>query len=140
MPWATAKVNGVVIAETDFPQLVGGDVYFPPECIRWEYLERSTPTTPTSIVERLRKPNETPLLHYTLNVNGTVLPDAAWSHQDPKCGKLEVVRSHVAFKGMAPVMLMCMSPTPALLFLVPCGVFHASLVRKLVSLEYCTVT
>lgn len=27
MPWATAKVKGVVIAETDFPQVVGGDVY-----------------------------------------------------------------------------------------------------------------
>ena len=27
MPWATAKVKGVVIAETDFPQVIGGDVY-----------------------------------------------------------------------------------------------------------------
>ncbi|KAF8470874.1 hypothetical protein BDZ91DRAFT_791832 [Kalaharituber pfeilii] len=123
MPWATAKLNGVVIAETDDPQVVGGDVYvgplgvatilleqvgvlafkmyanllfgveqFPPDCVKWEYLSASS--------------SRASQVHYTLSVTGTTIPDAAWVYPDPQNRRLEPVKNHVAFVGMAPVMIM----------------------------------
>jgi len=94
MPWATAKVKGVVIAETDFPQVIGGDVYFPTESVRWEYL--STSNHPRKGSQR----------KFDLSVDGTTILDAAWTYQDPlKGSKLDVVKNYVAFVGIAPVMI-----------------------------------
>lgn len=93
MPWATAKVKGVIVAETDYPQVVGGDVYFPPECVKWEYL---------SDANHQKKATQR---QFNLSVNGTTVSDAAWCHPYPP-RKLESVKNHVAFVGMAPVMIM----------------------------------
>lgn len=93
MPWATAKVKGVVIAETDFPQVVGGDVYFPSECVKWEYLQDAN---------HQKKGSQR---QFNLYVNGTTVSEAAWCHPEPP-RKLELVKNHVAFVGMAPVMIM----------------------------------
>jgi len=94
MPWATAKLKGVVIAETEFPQVFGGDVYFPPESVRWEYL---------SVSCHHHKDSQR---QFNLSVNGTIILDAAWSYPDQSnCQRLESVKNHVAFAGIAPVMI-----------------------------------
>ncbi|KAI9667241.1 MAG: hypothetical protein M1821_000054 [Bathelium mastoideum] len=65
---ATAKVNGVVLAETDNYEFVEGNVYFPPSSIKREYFSASSLHT--------NCPWKGQSSYYDINVNGMLLTPA----------------------------------------------------------------
>jgi uncharacterized protein (DUF427 family) len=89
---ARATWNGQVLAESDRYELVEGNVYFPPDTVRAEFL----------------KPSDTHTVcwwkgtasYYTLVVDGEENPDAAWYYPDPS-DEARNIEGHVAFwKGV----------------------------------------
>jgi uncharacterized protein (DUF427 family) len=85
---ARATWNGVVLAETSRPVLLEGNVYFPPEDVRHEYLAR---TRAWSVC-----PWKGLARYFTVQVGGQVNKNAAWyyPHPSPLARK---IRNHVAF-------------------------------------------
>ena len=87
-----ATWNGMVLAGTDRPVLLEGNVYFPPEDVRHEYLvkTRAWSVCPWKGVAR----------YYTVQAGETVNKNAAWyyPHPSPLARK---IKNHVAFwKGV----------------------------------------
>ncbi len=85
---ARATWNGAVLAETDRPVLLEGNVYFPPEDVRHEYLVKSKTWSvcPWKGVAR----------YYTVRAGESVNKNAAWyyPHPSPLARK---IKNHVAF-------------------------------------------
>jgi uncharacterized protein (DUF427 family) len=85
---ARATWNGVVLAETSRPVLLEGNVYFPPEDVRRDYLARTRAWSlcPWKGVAR----------YYTVQAGGRVNKNAAWyyPHPSPLARK---IRNYVAF-------------------------------------------
>jgi uncharacterized protein (DUF427 family) len=85
---AKAIWNGKIIAESDIYEMVEGNVYFPEESVKKEYL----------------RPNETHTVcpwkgvasYYNIEVEGKVNQDAAWYYPDPKQAAM-MVKDHIAF-------------------------------------------
>ena len=80
--------NGKVIAESDRFESVEGNVYFPPQSVRREYLKQSSTRTVC--------PWKGVAHYYTLEVDGKENPDAAWYYPEPKAAAAKI-RDHVAF-------------------------------------------
>jgi uncharacterized protein (DUF427 family) len=80
--------KGQVLAESDATVVVEGNHYFPPEAVRREFFAPSDTHT-TCSWKGLAS-------YYTVNVEGTSNPDAAWYYPDPKA-EAEHVRDYVAF-------------------------------------------
>jgi uncharacterized protein (DUF427 family) len=89
---ARATWNGAILAESDEVELVEGNVYFPPDAVRSEYL----------------KPSDTHTVcwwkgtasYYTVVVDGNENPDAAWYYPEPS-DAAKHVEGRVAFwKGV----------------------------------------
>jgi uncharacterized protein (DUF427 family) len=85
---ARALWNGKVIAETDRFELVEGNVYFPPDAVDRRYLKESATTS------RCHWKGEAH--YYTLAVDGTENPDAAWYYPEPFPAAANI-KDHVAF-------------------------------------------
>ena len=86
MPRATW--NGAVIADSDTFEMVEGNVYFPPESVKSEFLRPSdTHTTCWWKGEAS---------YYTLEVDGKQNPDAAWFYPDAS-EKAKPIEGYVAF-------------------------------------------
>lgn len=85
---AKATWNGAVIAESDRFELVEGNVYFPPEAVKKEYLASSNHHTTC--------PWKGAASYYTLTVNGKENKDAAWYYPEPKPAAANI-KNHVAF-------------------------------------------
>ena len=90
---ARATWNGQVLAESDRYELVEGNVYFPPNAVRQEFL----------------KPSDTHTVcwwkgtasYYTLVVDGEENPDAAWYYPDAS-DEASHIEGYVAFwKGVS---------------------------------------
>lgn len=89
---AKAIWNGTVIAESDVYELVEGNVYFPPDSVKQEYLRGSTHSS--------HCPWKGDASYYTLVVNGEENADAAWYYPEP-FEKAAHIKDHVAFwKGV----------------------------------------
>jgi uncharacterized protein (DUF427 family) len=89
---AQAIWNGVVLADSDRVEIVEGNVYFPPESIRKEYLRPSQTRTTC--------PWKGEAEYYDVTVNGQVNKDAAWYYASPKPAARQIA-AHVAFwKGV----------------------------------------
>ncbi|MEO1240588.1 MAG: DUF427 domain-containing protein [Pseudomonadota bacterium] len=89
---AKAIWNGVVIAESDVFETVEGNVYFPPDAVKQEYLKASDHTS--------HCPWKGDASYYTLAVNGEKNKDAAWYYPTP-FEKAAHIKDHVAFwKGV----------------------------------------
>jgi len=92
-----AKVSwkGKVIAESEKYEEVEGNIYFPPESVRKEFLEKSdTPYT---------CPWKGKAQYYSLVVDGERNEDAAWEYPDPKKAA-ENIKGHFAFdKGKVEI-------------------------------------
>lgn len=82
--------NGVVVAEAPRTVVVEGNHYFPPESVRREYLVDS-PTRSLCFWKGMAR-------YYTLEVDGIVLPDAAWYYPKPTF-LARRIKNHVAFWG-----------------------------------------
>jgi uncharacterized protein (DUF427 family) len=85
---ATATWNGTVIADSDDTVVVEGNHYFPLDAVRPEYL---TDSDHTSVC-----PWKGQAHYYTLVVDGSENPDAAWYYPEPK-PEAESIRGRVAF-------------------------------------------
>jgi len=89
---AKATWNGAVIAESDTFEIVEGNVYFPADAVRREYLRDSGTHTVC--------PWKGTASYYSLEVEGKENPDAAWYYPDPKPAASNIT-GHVAFwKGV----------------------------------------
>jgi uncharacterized protein (DUF427 family) len=73
---ATATWNGQVIAESDDVLTVEGNLYFPEESVKREFLRPSSTTSSCPFKGQAR--------YYSLLVEGQENPDAAWYYPDPK--------------------------------------------------------
>ena len=85
---ARATWNGVVLAETSRPVLLEGNVYFPPEDVRREYLVKTGAWSlcPWKGLAR----------YYTVHAGGQVNKNAAWYYPRPS-PLARKVKNHVAF-------------------------------------------
>jgi len=89
---ATASWNGVTLAETDRPEIVEGNVYFPMDSVNQDYLKPSNTRTTC--------PWKGVASYYSVEVNGQVNADAAWTYLDPKPAA-KAIAGHIAFwKGV----------------------------------------
>lgn len=80
--------NGAVIAESDRFEVVEGNVYFPPETVKGEYLRPSEKHTTCWWKGEAS--------YYSLEVDGTRNPDAAWFYPDAS-DKAQNIEGYVAF-------------------------------------------
>jgi uncharacterized protein (DUF427 family) len=80
--------NGKVLAESQRYESVEGNVYFPPQSVRREYLRESSTRTVC--------PWKGVAHYYSLEVDGKSNPDAAWYYPEPKSAASKI-RDHVAF-------------------------------------------
>ena len=80
--------NGQVVAESDATIVVEGNHYFPPDAIRTEFF------IPSSTHTHCGWKGEAS--YYTLRVNGTENPDAAWYYPAPKEAAKQIA-GYVAF-------------------------------------------
>ncbi len=83
-----ATWNGSVIAESDTFELVEGNVYFPLDSVKQEFLKESETHTVC--------PWKGTASYYTLVVEGQENVDAAWYYTDPK-PEAAHIKDHVAF-------------------------------------------
>ncbi len=83
-----ATWNGAVLAESDDTVVVEGNHYFPPESLdRTYFVDSDTHTT---------CPWKGKASYYSIEVDGEVNADAAWTYPDPSPAASEI-RDHVAF-------------------------------------------
>jgi uncharacterized protein (DUF427 family) len=80
--------NGEVIADSGTFELVEGNVYFPPEAARAEFLKPSATHTTC--------PWKGEASYYDVVVGGRVNKDAAWYYPNPKPAAANI-KDHVAF-------------------------------------------
>lgn len=82
--------NGTVVAEAsgDRVHIVEGNVYFPPDTVRRDYLQPSKTHTVC--------PWKGTASYYHLAVNGRTNPDAAWYYPEPS-EAAQSIKDHVAF-------------------------------------------
>lgn len=85
---ARATWNGAVIAESDRVEIVEGNVYFPPDTVKSEYLQPSESHTVCWWKGTAS--------YYTLNVDGAQNPDAAWYYPEAS-EAAKNVKGYVAF-------------------------------------------
>lgn len=80
--------NGKVIAESDRCEVVEGNVYFPPDSLRREFLKESPTRTFCGWKGEAH--------YFSLAVDGAENADAAWYYPDPSPAAARI-RNHVAF-------------------------------------------
>ncbi|KZF21246.1 DUF427-domain-containing protein [Xylona heveae TC161] len=88
MPHAVAKVHDRIVAETDKWEFVEGNIYFPKSSIQEKYF--------TGTDTKTFCPWKGEASYYDINVDGTVIKDAAWYYPTPK-DKAQNIKDHVAF-------------------------------------------
>lgn len=85
---AKAVWNGVVLAESDETRIIEGNHYFPPDAINWDHFAESKTTTVC--------PWKGKASYYSIEVDGEVNRDAAWTYPNPKAAAREI-SDYVAF-------------------------------------------
>ncbi|MBI2969989.1 MAG: DUF427 domain-containing protein [Gammaproteobacteria bacterium] len=85
---AQAIWNGAIIAESDEYEIVEGNVYFPPDKVRREFLKDSGTHTTC--------PWKGVASYYDVEVGGRVNRDAAWFYPQPK-EAVRNIQAYVAF-------------------------------------------
>jgi len=85
---ARASWNGAVIAESDRFELVEGNVYFPPDAVKPEFLRPSARTSVCGWKGTAR--------YHDIVVDGQVNAAAAWYYPEPKQAASNIA-GHIAF-------------------------------------------
>ncbi len=86
----TAIWNGEVLAETDKYEMVEGNIYFPPDSIKWEYFKEGD--------RQYTCPWKGKARYYDVTVGGKVNENTAWSYPEPKPAARNI-KGYVAFEG-----------------------------------------
>ncbi len=87
---ARAIWNGEVLAESDKYEMVEGNVYFPPESVKWEYFKEGD--------RQYNCPWKGKARYYDVTVGGKVNENTAWSYPEPKPAA-QNIKGYVAFEG-----------------------------------------
>ena len=85
---AKATWKNKIIADSDKPEVVEGNQYFPPDSVNREYLQPSETTSAC--------PWKGTASYYHVVVDGETNKDAAWYYPDPK-DAAKRIKDHVAF-------------------------------------------
>ena len=85
---AKAVWNGETLAESEDYQMVEGNIYFPPDSVKWEYLQDGD--------RQYTCPWKGKTKYHDVVVHGKVSRNAAWGYPDPKPAA-QPIRGHVAF-------------------------------------------
>jgi uncharacterized protein (DUF427 family) len=85
---AKAVWNGQTLAESETFETVEGNIYFPEDSVKREFLKASSTTSSCPWKGQAR--------YYTILVDGQENPDAAWYYPDPKPAARNV-KHHIAF-------------------------------------------
>lgn len=85
---AKAYVGDTLIAESDATVMIEGNHYFPPDSIKGSVLRDSSRTTVCHWKGEAS--------YYDIEVDGAVLPAAAWYYPTPK-DKAAQIKDHIAF-------------------------------------------
>src|ERR1700743_2810423 len=85
---AKAVWNGQTLAESEKTEMVEGNLYFPEETVKREFLKTSSTTSSCPWKGQAR--------YYTILVDGQENPDAAWYYPDPKPAARNV-KNHIRF-------------------------------------------
>ena len=88
MPRAT--LNGVTLAESDHTEVVEGNHYFPPASLNRDSFQESDTST--------HCPWKGDASHLNVEVEGTVVADAAWYYPEPM-DAAKNIKDYVAFYG-----------------------------------------
>jgi uncharacterized protein (DUF427 family) len=88
MPHATWNETVLAEAPQDAVEIVEGNVYFPPDAVRRDYL---TPSETQTVC-----PWKGTASYYHVAVDGKINRDAAWYYPDPKAAA-ENIRGRIAF-------------------------------------------
>lgn len=88
----TATWNGTVIAESDDIVTVEGNAYFPRDSVRADVLR---PSEKTSVC-----PWKGTASYFSLEVDGAVNSDAAWTYPEPKDAAKEITGRLAFWKGV----------------------------------------
>ncbi len=86
---AKATWNGAVLAESDTYEEVEGNVYFPPESVKWDYLKPGD--------RQYTCPWKGQTTYYDIVVGNEVKKDSAWSYLEPK-EAAKYFKGYVAFE------------------------------------------
>lgn len=86
---AKASWNGTVLAESEMYEKVEGNVYFPPESVKWEYF--------TDGDRQYTCPWKGKARYLNITVDGQTNENAAWSYPQPKPAAKNI-EGHVAFE------------------------------------------
>jgi len=86
---AKATWNGAILAESDDYVVVEGNVYFPPESVKHEYLDKGD--------RQYTCPWKGETSYHDITVGGQTNENAAWSYPDPKPAAQQI-KDHVAFE------------------------------------------
>jgi uncharacterized protein (DUF427 family) len=87
-----AKWNGVVLADSDRTITIEGNLYFPPDSVKKEYL-RETTTHSTC-------PWKGVATYYDVIVEGKMNKEAAWLYPEPKPAAKEITNYVAFWKGV----------------------------------------
>ena len=85
---AKAVWNGQTLAESEKTEIIEGNLYFPEETVKREFLKTSSTTSSCPWKGQAR--------YYTIIVDGQENPDAAWYYPDPKPAARKI-KGYVAF-------------------------------------------
>lgn len=87
---AKATWKGNVLAESDTYEFVEGNIYFPPDSVKWDFLNMTDKHTTC--------PWKGLASYYDVIIDGETNKDAAWAYLEPK-EKASHITRHVAFGG-----------------------------------------
>jgi uncharacterized protein (DUF427 family) len=91
---AKATLDGVVLAEGDNYQMVEGNVYFPADLVKWEYLKDGD--------RQYTCPWKGKTKYHDIVIGDTVYSNSAWSYPDPLPAAM-YFKGHVAFERVVDV-------------------------------------
>lgn len=80
--------NDTVLAQSDKYEMVEGNVYFPPDSVKWDYLSPGD--------RQYTCPWKGKSAYYNVKVDGEVRENAAWAYPEPKPAA-QYIKGFVAF-------------------------------------------
>jgi len=85
---AKATWNGIVLAESDKYEVVEGNIYFPPDSVKWQHLSRGD--------RQYTCPWKGESAYWDITVDGQVNPNSVWSYPEPKPAAMNI-KGYAAF-------------------------------------------